>query len=319
MKRGTTIQRAGLEIHFARELPRPGSGEIEAFARVRVEQRDERRSERLVGTRVVRGRERNPGTLGELLDPWPLEPLPQLLDEALADDALETAPRIWMGAESQSWLAKHAPRTFKLLLRHTELYQRDACFALVREGERVRFAWRAEGAVQVEARPAPLFATAHGLAYGRVHGADEGAVESANDGTGPDGNEALQSPAARADSGAVAASPEAIRLVRAHLTSTWITGRLAYELEWIAATRSYRLRGGERALYLREGQGGGRASVWLSGDGLAEPLEVAVAPPLATPVPVVRASLEWLLAAEPGTDGELYLDASATHVRELAG
>ncbi|QDU86069.1 hypothetical protein Pla163_32180 [Planctomycetes bacterium Pla163] len=325
MKRGTTIHRAGLELVFARELPRPGGGEVEAYARVRVERRDDRRSERLVRARAPRadgrgGREHGGAsggpTLRDLLDPWPLEPLPQLVESAIADDTTEAAPRVWMSAESQSWLAKHAPRTFKLLLRHTELCQRDACFALVREGDHVRLAWRAEGALEVEARPAPLFATAHALARGRVRGTDAD-DDSEPQEARPDGGRSSATRASAAAAGGTVVAPEALRLVRAYLVGTWITGRLAHELEWIAATRSYRLRDGQRALYLREGQGGGRTSIWLSGDGLTEPLEVAVAPPLATPAPVVRAGLEWLLAGGPGTDGELFLDASATHVREL--
>ncbi|MEZ5979123.1 MAG: hypothetical protein R3F34_12980 [Planctomycetota bacterium] len=276
---------AKLEFVFARERARQGRGDVEAFAQVRV----------VVEREGLRSRYRDGGvrTLGEAVDPWPLEPFPQVFDAAVARHAPSGTPTVWMSAELQSWFAKRAPETFRRLLHEANLYQRDPCYAIVREGESVRLAWRPRGAVRSDARPAPLFDAAHAVAQGRLPG----------------------SPSGRTPRGA--SHDDALRLLRAHLVAHHLTHRLPAEVEWLPQGRSYRLRGADRGVFLREGEDGGRGSVQFLGDGFDDPFEVDVAAPLDVPAAVVRRGLEWLLAGEGRSDGELYLDPTAEHVHEL--
>lgn len=269
-----------VEIVFARELPVIATGDgLEALVRARVEvATDERRHRWSQGPL---------DTVARATDPWPRLSLPDGLEQVLVLCAGSAPPRVWASAEAQSWLAKHAPRTFALLMQRTDLCQRDACYALVREGETVRFAWRSDGPVDVHGIDAPLFDVAHAAARGRLADLD-------------------------ADDDAL---PDALRLVRAHLVTLWSTGRLAPEQEWLAASREMHVRGGDGDTRLAEGADAGRSSVWLHTAASHQARELDISIPDDVPAAVVGACVSWLLAN--AADGELFLDPSGRHVREL--
>lgn len=269
-----------VEVFFSRELPEvatDGSGEAVVRARVQVTTAGKQH-----------GWSQHPlDRLSRAIDPWPRLTLPEGLERVLALGATGAPPRVWSSAPAQSWLAERAPRTFALLMQRTDLRQRDACYALVREGESVRFAWRPDGAVEVHGLAAPLFDVARAAAAGRVADLD------AND----------------------SALPDALRLVRAHVRTLWSTGRLAPEQEWLAADRETRVRGGDGGTRLAEGADAGRSSVWLHTVASHQAREIDISAPEGVPAGVVRVCVEWLLASP--ADGQLFVDPSGRHVREL--
>ena len=280
VRRGVRIVEPGVEIVFARELPTGAGGDLEALAPARVEVMDGRRS--------ARWSERPIARLADATEPWPLLRLPHDLERAI-DRARELGlgdgvPRVWMSAEAQSWLASRAPRSFALLMRCTALYQRDACWALVRDDEGVRLAWREAGEVSVHAYEAPLFTAAHAVARGALPGLG-------------------------------GAPPDALRLVRAWATAMWSTGRLGAELRWLGEGRGVTLRDGDGSTRLAEGARDGRDSVWLFTPASNQGRELDLRAPEGMEPAVVRLGLEWLLAG--GTGRELFVDPGGRHVREL--
>lgn len=276
--RGVRIREAGVEIVFARELPSAGTGDTEAFARARVEVMDDTRRERWSQRPVQR--------LGEAVEDWPPLRLPQDVERAIerarAFDG--DGPRVWLSAEGQSWLAARAPRSFALLMRDAQLYQRDACWALVREEAGLRLAWREAGEISVRAYDAPLFELAHAVANGTLPG----------DGT---------------------STPDALRLLRAWTTALWCDRRLPAECRWLPQQRALALRDGDGGTRLAEGSRAGRDSVWLFTPASNQGHELDLRAPDGMEPAAVRACLEWLLAG--GSGRELFVDPGGRHVREL--
>lgn|GEM_PF-6591230 len=278
VERGVGIVEPGVEIVFARELPRSGAGAIEARALARVEVMD--------GGRRARWSERPIARLRDATAPWPRLLLPHDLERVIevARELGHGPPRVWLSAEAQSWLAARAPRSFALLMQRTEVFQRDACWALVRDESSVRLAWRDAGEVSVRAFDAPLFVVAHAVARGVLPGVD-------------------------------AAPPEALRLVRAWTTALWSTRRLPIDCRWLPDQRGLALRAGDGGTRLTEGARGGRDSVWLFTPSSNQGRELDLRAPEGMEPEVVRTGLQWLLAG--GAGRELFVDPGGRHVREL--
>jgi hypothetical protein len=270
-----------IDVVLAREraeLVEPTLAAIDVEARVRARVR--------IGAAGFEAAWRSGGvhSLHEAREAWPTVHFPRVLDE-LAALSGGVRPTVALTADQLAWFARRAPTTFARLAREVDVVLRDPCFVAAANEHEATFTWRPSGPVRIEPRAAPLFATAHGLARGRIgeHAADRDAVE----------------------------------LVRAVLLAVHTHGRLPPRIEWVASEGALRQRGASFAasgprVFLRSG-----SELAFAPQPGAAALAIDVAPPIDTPRAVVAAVVAWLCGDRVARVGSLFVDPTGTHVRSV--